>query len=54
MSLFHSLRTMPLLLGCLCLSIQASAEKVEQEGKFLQSLYPFNLKMQVSISESYP
>ncbi|HHF3003130.1 diguanylate cyclase [Vibrio antiquarius] len=38
MSLFHSLRTMPLLLGCLCFSVQASTEKVEQEGKFLQSL----------------
>ncbi|EGQ8054838.1 diguanylate cyclase [Vibrio alginolyticus] len=29
---------MPLLLGCLCFSVQASTEKVEQEGKFLQSL----------------
>ncbi|MGI9941319.1 diguanylate cyclase [Vibrio alginolyticus] len=38
MSLFHSLRTIPLLLGCLCFSVQASTEKVEQEGKFLQSL----------------
>ncbi len=38
MSLFHSLRAMPLLLGCLCFSVQASTEKVEQEGKFLQSL----------------
>ncbi|MDW1824465.1 diguanylate cyclase [Vibrio sp. Vb0937] len=38
MSLFHSLRTMPLLLGCLCFSVLASTEKVEQEGKFLQSL----------------
>ncbi|HHX8353135.1 diguanylate cyclase [Vibrio sp. Vb0937] len=29
---------MPLLLGCLCFSVLASTEKVEQEGKFLQSL----------------